>query len=251
MGRENSYRFIDQYNAEFNRCLQPMKGGYTDNYYMQMVQNIRRYKGVRPIPELRGECHITIDGNFADWAGVAVEYRDTIGDTFHRNHPGYGGLRYTNDSGRNDIITCKVAADRSTVCFYAEAKAALTPHTGKHWMLLLIDADQNPGTGWYGYDYLINKRVVDGKITTLHRYDPQAPGDHWVEIAQLDYRYTGPALELAVPRKLLGLKDGAFTFDFHWCDNPVELKDPISLCTSGDSAPDRRFNYRCIWKEKE
>jgi hypothetical protein len=27
------------------------------------------------------------------------------------------------------------------------------------------------------------------------------------------------------------------------------LKDPISLCLAGDSAPNRRFNYRCIWKK--
>ena len=63
-------------------------------------------------------------------------------------------------------------------------------------------------------------------------------------------RYTGNALELAMPRKLLGLKGDAFTFDFHWCDNLTDLKDPISLCTSGDSAPNRRFNYRLIWKHK-
>ena len=72
----------------------------------------------------------------------------------------------------------------------------------------------------------------------------------WVEAARLKYRYSGKALEMAVPRKLLGLKGDAFTFDFHWCDNPTDLKDPISLCTSGDSAPNRRFNYRCIWKQK-
>ena len=117
-------------------------------------------------------------------------------------------------------------------------------------MLLLIDADQNPDTGWYGYDYLINQRVVDDKTTTLQRFAPDAPGGPWVEVARLNYRYAGNALELAVPRTLLGLKGDAFTFDFHWCDNPTDLKDPISLCTSGDSAPNRRFNYRCIWKKK-
>ena len=50
LGRKNPFMFVDQYNAEFNRTIQPMKGGYTDNYYMQMAQNIRRYKGVRPVP---------------------------------------------------------------------------------------------------------------------------------------------------------------------------------------------------------
>ncbi len=67
-------------------------------------------------------------------------------------------------------------------------------------------------------------------------------------MGRLDYRYAGKALEVAVPRKLLGLLGDAFTFDFKWADNPTDLNDPISLCTTGDTAPNRRFNYRCIWK---
>jgi hypothetical protein len=250
MRRASPFFFVDQYNAEFTRCIQPMKGGYTDNYYMQMAQNIRRYKGVRPIPEVLGMSRIKIDGVFTDWGDSKVEYRDAAGDTAHRDYKGYGGLHYKDDSGRNDIITSKVAVDRDTVSFYVETKDALTPHTGNNWMLLLIDADQNPATGWYGYDFIINKQVVDGKTTTLQRYDAKAPGGPWVEVARLDCRTAGNALELAVPRKLLGLKGDAFTFDFKWCDNPAELKDPISLCISGDSAPNRRFNYRFIWKKK-
>lgn len=248
MRRDSPYFFVDQYNAEFNRAIQPMKDGYTDNYYMQMAENIRRYKGVRPVPELQGLNSIEIDGRFEDWRGIQLEYRDTVGDTFHRDYNGYGGLYYTNDLGRNDITTCKVAVDGSKVHFYVETKDTLTSHTGHNWMLLLIDSDQNPNTGWFGYDYLINYRVIDAKTTTLQHYDPQAPGGPWVEVARLEYRYAGKAMELAVPRQLLRLTGDAFSFDFHWCDNPVDLKDPISLCLSGDSAPNRRFNYRCIWK---
>ena len=88
MRRQSSYFFVDQYNAEFNRCVQPMKDGYTDNYYMQMAQNIRRYKGIRPIPELHGLSSVAIDGDFADWSAAQVEYRDTAGDVFHRDYPG-------------------------------------------------------------------------------------------------------------------------------------------------------------------
>jgi hypothetical protein len=249
MRRDSTYFFVDQYNAEFNRSIQPMKGGYTDNYYMQMAENVRRYKGVRPIPELIGAHSIKIDGNFDDWSGVDIEYRDTVGDTFHRDYDGYGGLHYKNDTGRNDIITSKVAVDSSSVYFYVAAKDALTPHTGTNWMLLLIDSDLNPNSGWFGYDYLINRQVIDANTTTLMRYDPNASNGPWVEVARLKYRYSGNALELAVPRKLLGLRGNTFTFDFHWCDNPTDLKDPISLCTSGDSAPNRRFNYRCVWKK--
>ncbi len=244
--RQSTYFFVDQYNSEFNRCVQPMKGGYTDNYYMQMAQNIRKYKGVRSIPELKGLQTMEIDGDFKDWRKAKVEYRDTIGDTFNRDYSGYGGLHYKNDSGRNDIITSKVAVDNDTVYFYAETNNTLTSHTGSNWMLLLIDADRNHDTGWYGYDYLINKKVIDSKTTTLMRYCPEMSAGPWVPQAEIKYSYTGKQLEVAVPRKLIGLKGDTFSFDFHWCDNPKDLKDPISLCINGDSAPNRRFNYRCI-----
>lgn len=248
MRRSSTYRFIDQYNSEFNRCVQPMKDGYTDNYYMQMAENIRLYKGVRPIPELTGRNKIRIDGEFADWKKIGVEYRDTVGDVLHRNYKGYGGREYRNESGRNDIVTCQVGIDDDYIYFYVETNAALTPHTGDNWMLLLIDADQNPHTGWYGYDFLINKNVIDEKTTTIMRYDKNTPDHPWMELAQLSYRYKGKELELAVPRKLVDLQGNALSFDFHWCDHPVDLKNPISLCVNGDSAPNRRFNYRCIWK---
>jgi len=248
MRRNSPYFFVDQYNAEFNRCVQPMKDGYTDNYYMQMAQNIRRYKGVRPIPELSGTHQITIDGDAADWMSVGVEYRDTIGDVFHRDYPGYGGLHYRNDSGRNDITTCQVAFDDEHVYFRAVTHQPLTSHTGDNWMLLLIDADRNHDSGWYGYDYLINRRVVDANATVLMRYDAAA-NSSWIDVAQLKYAYAGKDLEIAVPRQLLGLEGDAVAFDFHWCDHPAELTDPISLCVNGDSAPNRRFNYRCIWKK--
>jgi hypothetical protein len=95
----------------------------------------------------------------------------------------------------------------------------------------------------------VNRKIVDGNTTTLMRYDPHAPNNPWVEQAQLRYRYSGKKLELAIPRQLIGLRGDALSFDFHWCDNPADLKDPISLCTAGNSAPNGRFNYRCIWKK--
>lgn len=250
LGRDNPFFFVDQYNSEFNRCIYPMKGGYTDNYYMQMAQNIRRYKGIRPIPELKGEHNMQIDGRFDDWMPVTTEYRDTKGDTFHRDAKGYGGLVYKNESGRNDIITSKVAVDKHNVYFYAEASENLTVSSGNNWMLLMIDADKNPATGWHGYDYLINKKVKDGEKTTLMRYDASSQDHQWVEAGDLDFRVAGNKLEVSVPRKLLGLSGDQFTFDFKWSDNALELKDPISCCTDGDTAPNRRFNYRCIWGKK-
>ena len=198
---------------------------------------------------LQGRQTIAINGDFAAWHRVSTEYRDTIGDTCHRDYDGYGGLHYQDDSGRNDFVTLKVAADAEQIYFYAATREALTPHTGSNWMLLLIDADQNAKTGWFGYDYVINLKVLDAQTTTLMRYAPNSPAAPWQEVARLPMHYASNQLQLAVPRRLLNLSSKTMSFDFKWADNPSELKDPISLCTSGDTAPNRRFNYRCLWKE--
>lgn len=246
LGRHSNFWFVDQYNAEFNRTIQPMKDGYTDNYYMQMAQNIRRYKGVRPIPENRGTKRIAIDGSFADWDKVEVEYRDTRGDVTPRDAKGYAGLHYTDNTGRNDIQDSKVAVTGDgRVCFYVKTGNDLTAYTGSNWMLLFIDTDQNTDTGWYGYDILVNKNVKDAENTEVMKF----VDGKWLGIASATYAVCGNEMELSIPAELLGVAGRSAGFDFKWADNPQELKDPISLCLHGDTAPNRRFNYRFIWNK--
>jgi hypothetical protein len=113
----------------------------------------------------------------------------------------------------------------------------------------MIDADNNSKTGWYGFDYIINKDVKDEKTTKLLRYDASNVGNPWVFVTDLKMNYAANKLEIAVPRSLLGLNKNQFIFDFKWSDNTKDLIDPISFCLNGDTAPNRRFNYRCIWKK--
>lgn len=239
---KRGFRFIDQYNAEFNRTVSPMKGGYTDNYYMQMAANVRRYKGVRPQPESHRDVTISVDGKFADWEAADVVYRDTRGDVVHRDAPGYGGRRYVNGSGRNDIVLAKVAADATALAFYAETAKDLTPSDDPNWMLLLIDADADSSTGWHGYDFIVNRKVVDAEWTEVERWSAEA--NDWRSARRIAYRAWCNRLELAIPLDVLGLKAGDLTVDFKWADNPANLSDPIALCVDGDTAPNRRFNYR-------
>lgn len=248
MGRENSpYAFVDQYNAEFNRTIQPMKDGYTDNYYMQMAQNIRRYKGVRPIPMNKGLKKIKVDGSFSDWDKVKVTYRDTRGDITFRDGDGYAGLHYSDSTGRNDIQDSKVALGKDgNVYFYVKCGSDISPCTDPDWMLLLIDSDQDSGTGWYGYDILVGRKVSPDGKTSVMEYDSGA----WKEVCLSEFAVSGKEMEIAVPVSALGISGKkAVSFDFKWADNTGELKDPISLCLHGDTAPNRRFNYRFIWNK--
>ncbi len=224
--KENPFYFVDQYNAEFNRTIAPMKGGWTDNYYMQMVQNIRRYKGVAPMPVHHGYQRIKLDGSLDEWQPDS-SFLDTRGDVIHRDHDGYGDLHYTDNSGRNDITRCLVAVDKMNIYFAAETAEPLSPSTDPNWMLLLIDTDEDGE-----YEYLIQ----NSKLT-------HSKGSWDVDVA-----IGSNAVEIAVPRKLLGKTRKKFSLRFKWADNPSNLNDIISLSTTGDTAPNRRFAYRFVWK---
>ena len=114
----NGFHFIDQYNAEFNRTIGPVKGRYTDNYYMQMAANIRKYKGVRNIPQNFGIAAQDVSKpDPSAWEKIKTEYRDTKGDITHRSYGGYGGLRYTDELGRNDIVLSKIAVTTDSIYF--------------------------------------------------------------------------------------------------------------------------------------
>ena len=41
--------FVDAYNEEYNRDIEPMKDGHTDNYYYQLVDNVRKFKGLSEV----------------------------------------------------------------------------------------------------------------------------------------------------------------------------------------------------------
>ncbi len=232
--------FVDEYTQEYSRDCEPMRGGHTDNYYYQLAGWVRRFKGVRPPPLARGPSRIVIDGFFNDWTEVSPEFRDTVGDVSHRDHRGYGALVYRNHTGRNDFVTAKAAYDDSHLFFYVRTAERISPRTDPHWMLLLLDADQNASTGWLGYDYVVNLEVLDDTVTTVKRWRD----GHWDPAGEAPYRVDGNVMELAVPRTLVGQTRPMPAFDFHWADNIQGFGDVSELGVNGDSAPNRRWNYR-------
>jgi hypothetical protein len=47
----NDRYFVDNYNNEYSRDIEPMKGNFTDNYYYQLVGYARQRKGARPVSD--------------------------------------------------------------------------------------------------------------------------------------------------------------------------------------------------------
>jgi hypothetical protein len=164
--------FVDLYDQEFSRDIEPMRGGFGDNYYWQAVANIRRYKGARPVPAASPAKTLTIPGDFKQWANVKPAYLDDLHDTTHRDHDGVAGAgHYTNPTGRNDLDTAHVAHNAKHLAFHITTREPLTPATDADWMVLLLDLDQNAKTGRLGHDFRLNQTRPSPDQASLERWN--------------------------------------------------------------------------------
>lgn len=232
--------FQDQYNEEFNRDIEPMKGGYTDNYYYQLVANVRRFKGLNAVDAATPARTITIDGKFTEWETVKPVFADPQGDAANRDWLRYDNkIRLINKTGRNDIVESRITYDKNSVYAFVKTAKPITTSSGRNWMLLFIDSDQSKKTGWVGYDLVVNRQVSVNGQTSIHRWVKGS----WQSVGKATYKLAGNRLEIKASKNILGLKSTP-AFDFHWADNIQQWNTITEFFLNGDSAPDRRFNYR-------
>jgi hypothetical protein len=258
----------DGFNEEFSRDIEPMKGGFGDNFYYQAIANIRRYKGVPEIPVATPPKTIDIAGSFDQWQGVGPEFTGHKGSTIPRDHDGFGrapktrvtvpspdfegngttwrgqeGPRYVNTSGRNNLLSMKVARDKDYIYFHVRTERPVTPSNDPDWMTLLIRTGNPANHTWNGFDYIINRIPPGAQGAVLEKNNG---GRNWLKVADVSYRVEGNQMHVAVPRDLLGLRTDPVTLDFKWLDNIPLPEDPTEFFVTGDTAPSGRFRFRYI-----
>ncbi|MBK5196144.1 MAG: hypothetical protein JJE08_08990 [Proteiniphilum sp.] len=235
---EHSY-FCDQATPEYSRDIEPTyTAGLRDNYYMQMVANIRRYKGMNSVPVASRSKTIKM---FTDWNEVKPVYIDYTKETQSRNHPGVQSnptLQYTNNTGRNDFYLLKVARDKVNLYFYAETTLDISENKSDNWMRLYINSDRTPDTGWNGYDY----RVNGGK--ELQKYSD----GRWTTVNNVRTIQEGRKLMYSIPITGISLNSDPINLEFKWSDNMQNDDDPLDWYVNGDTAPGGRFNF--VYKTK-
>ncbi|MBR4756059.1 MAG: hypothetical protein IK076_03890 [Bacteroidales bacterium] len=238
--------FVDQYNHEFSRDIEPLNGDFGDNYYYLMVDFIRKFKGTKRLPKFKEVKGATVDGKFDEWKDVAAKWGDDKGDVFHRDHYGWGRIgQYVNNTGRNDIILTKTVNDGTNLYFYVKTASSMTPCNEPQWMQLFLRVD---GTkeNWEGYDFVVNHKVSSEGTTTLEKC---SGGWKWSKVADVKFAVSGNEMELAIPLSALGITNAkTFTVDFKWVDNAVADGDIQTCMRDGDSAPNGRFRYRYKFK---
>lgn len=269
--------YIDLFNTEFSRDIEPINGFFNDNYYYQMASYIRKFKGTAAVPCAEGGRDIDLSAPYEEqWADVGPLFCDTVGDITHRDSPSLENVyRYVNTTGRNDIVSVKVSKENGYTAFlitcaeelvygaegvagragidfkepedgalqtFVNASEGDVSEAGSNWMNLLIDSDQNADTGWEGYDYILN-RSRDGKTVSVERFLYNSW--EFERVGQAEYVIDGENLIIRVADSLVGL-EGRDQFDFKAADNSVADGDVLKFMTLGDAAPDNRFNFLYI-----
>lgn len=236
------FSFVDQYDWEHSRDIEPNKGwgDKGDVYYQQLIDNVRKFKGMTEMPKVSAEKSIEL-GKAGQWDQVLPYYQHYKGNTKYRDHRGRYDTYYTNSTGRNDIIGAKVARDNNQLYFYVETANKLTASTDRNWMVLYIDIDRDKSTGWNGYDYAINRQNPQGNKVIMEKN----VGNRWEweSVGKGNLQVTGNKLEIAIAKNLFNIGNSLPDFEFKWSDNMQENGNIMDFYVNGDVAPGGRFNF--------
>lgn len=218
--------FVDCADENSSRDFEPSAGLLGDNYYMQLVNYIAKFKKTTANVGRGNGVPINIDGGFEQWSNPAITavYKDYRNDTEDRNCEGFGSIVYTDFSGRNDIVNMKVTEDENNYFFYVDTAENLTAPDAGAWMTLFINEE-----------LVINKTAPENGKTAVEK----ATENGFEKIGDADIRFDGNKLMIKVKKSLV---DSDGTLRFKWADNYTE-GDVYSFYTKGDAAPYGRLCY--------
>ena len=233
--------WVDQFNNEFSRDIEPTAGVLRDNYFMQLCENIRKFKRKDTDYSIKVDpSEIDMD-NESGWTRVKEQYVNITGSTMNRNFKGATADKfYTDTTGRNDIASIKVAYDENNLYFRVSTVEDITAYEANDdkWMNIYIGTPE--ADAWNGFGFVVN-RSVNGNKTSLHSLDKD--GKATLISSDIELRVSGTNSYVAIPLSLLNLDQKNINIDFKVSDNVQNQENILSHYISGCSAPIGGLSY--------
>lgn len=226
------HTFCDCCNEEYSRDIEPMKGGYFDNYYFQMIAKIRAFKGMPDMP---------VDRLTDAWS-EGLGYADYPFGNAHRACRGFGKNYYENHTGLNDIRDMSVSSSKRAVRFSATCAAPIVREGS--WMRLFIHIGEKKSATPSGYEFCANFGPSEDDRAMLAKWD----GTAFSPICSIPMKAEENTVTLTLFKRELGLdEDAPVTLDFKWADQAGDNPTVEDFYVKGDTAPYGRlsFRYRC------
>ncbi|MBR5870927.1 MAG: hypothetical protein IKZ09_07815 [Clostridia bacterium] len=209
---ERPIMFVDCANYEYSRDLEMMRGGYFDNYYLQFIDCIRRYKGQ----------------SAAAPADTRTWYHAPSGN-FHRDCDGYD-KHYENRTGRNALKSMTVTYEDNICHVTVTAHAPLSEERSGSFMQLFLRTRTD---GEWDYTVTLNE---DGQTATLWQLD--SPTDFSVKSA------AAQTIPVTVGADFVTYHLPRAEIDEQWfkvCDSTEEILCPEDFYDKGDTLPAGRL----------
>lgn len=234
---ERPIMFVDCANYEYSRDIEMMRGGYFDNYFMQLVDYVRKYKGVDEYDTFAELAPVDYynDSEQDEAEEVWAEYHNFSDGDFARCAQGSGTV-YENRTQRNAITGMTVSHDDDFIYFGIVTKDEIKPWDGQgSWMKIYLNTD-----GGKEYQYVLNNKPYDDHKSTVAVI---VDGLRAADFGDVVYRCSGNMLLVIAPRAVLGLDHDDFTVWFKAADSTEELCSIEDFYDKGDAAPLGRLNY--------
>lgn len=238
---DGEYMLCDAASKEYSRDIEPMAGGYQDAFYLQLISNIRRYKGVKEKqPEPNTPKEIDIHGNLTQWNDVKYIIRNTEHKFIARD--AYGGSkteRYTEVAPANKLIEIRVAHDRDNVYLYLKGKDKFNDYDGNdNWMNIFIATGKPSLKGWESYEYVIGRNIGCNEVSI----EKLESGFKTTPVAKGRFIKTDNVIQLSIPQSAIGL-DNTLEFYFKAAMGVTNHTDIMDYYKSGSVMPMGRLSY--------
>jgi len=233
----NHYMLCDAASMEFSRDIEMMKGGYEDSFYMQLIKNVRAYKGT-PSESKAFSKSIDISGGLKQWEDVTNVYRAIGTASYGRNSTDCAGQsKYVMEAPRNNLQEIRVTHDQENIYFYIRAEKEITG-SGANWMNIFIGTGSPSLKGWEGYEYVLNRSGSENSADIV-KLNADFTGEI---VGQADMKIDGNRMFLCVPRSLVGMQNET-EFYFKAADSVATPEDIMEYYVSGSVMPMGRLSY--------
>lgn len=243
--------FVDQFNLEFSRDIEFQKnGGYEDAFYLQLIENIRKFKGTNDTA-IASNPRKTIDikGDISQWDDVEAVYKPLTQNSVARDSVSVDGqYKYTQSAPDNDIQEIRVAHDKKYIYMMIKTKDAITEYSGQdNWMNVFLSGGSPELQGWESYKYVINRNVNAGTgKSEIILLTPD--GSSGKRVGYADFTVSDNVMCLRIPMSTVGIHPDSYLsptecFYFKVADSVENYTDIMDYYVSGKSAPMGRLSY--------
>lgn len=226
--------WVDTFNVEYSRDIEMTKGYYDDNYYLQLIKQVRRYKGVPEISVWAPDNTLPVYNDSSQWANVkCAVYRAISAKPFSRDFIGYiPDIHYTQAAPANFIRVVRAAHDKENMYFCIETDTDITPfsESKNNRMNIFI------GTEKEEFEYVLN-RISYGSVERVVKRG------EFVRQHDVPCSVTGKYMQLAIPLADIGVKCDSFGIRFKVADSVENPDNIMDYYVSGSTLPLGRMSY--------